>query len=282
MTSLTSHLPLQNLNTHPKTSLHSHNTTQSFVAFSPTHNHPHITSQNLSPPNLQNTPKHNPSLSNPNLINYRTLSNTASPSYHITKSLTTQPTKHTTKSPTSHLPPQTHNTHPKTSLHSHNTTQSFVAFSPTHHHPYITSQNLSPPNLQNTPKHNPSLSNPNLINYRTLSNTASPSYHITKSLTTQPTKHTTKSPTSHLPPQTHNTNQTKKLTDTNNIKKTTHPPHKQTDTTPTNQSSPGTPYITSLTPATLNSQHCPRTLKPTTQSTNSLLPTYHHTSTHIT
>ena len=31
-----------------------------------------------------------------------------------------------------------------------------------------------------------------------------------------------------------------------------------------------------------NSQHCPRTLKPTTQSTNSLLPTYHHTSTHIT
>ena len=40
--------------------------------------------------------------------------------------------------------------------------------------------------------------------------------------------------------------------------------------------------ITSITPATPNSQHCPRTLRPTTQSTNSLLPTYHHTSTHIT
>ena len=140
MTSLTSHLPLQNLNIHPKTSLHSHNTTQSFVAFSPTHHHPHITSQNLSPPNLQNTPKHNLSLSNPNLINYRTLSNAASPSYHITKSLTTQPAKlidtqlyqnqkhthHTNKltphlqtnhlpahptSPPLHQPPQTHNTH---------------------------------------------------------------------------------------------------------------------------------------------------------------------------
>ena len=54
VTSLTSHLPLQNLNTHPKTSLHSHNTTQSIIAFSPTHHRPYITSQNLSLPNLQN------------------------------------------------------------------------------------------------------------------------------------------------------------------------------------------------------------------------------------
>ena len=123
MTSPTSHLPPQNLNTHPKTSLHSHNTTQSFVAFSPTHHHPHITSQNLSPPNLQNTPKHNLSLSNPNLINYRTLSNTASPSYHITKSLTTQPIKHI-------------------SPHSHNTTQSTTTLLATYHHPISPKKSL--------------------------------------------------------------------------------------------------------------------------------------------
>ncbi len=135
MTSPTSHLPPQNLNTHPKTSLHSHNTTQSYVAFSPTPHHSHITSQNLSPPNLKNTPKHNLSLSNPNLINYRTLSNTASPSYYITKSLTTQPTKHTTKPPTSHLPPQTHNTHQNISPHSHNTTRSTTTLLATYHHP---------------------------------------------------------------------------------------------------------------------------------------------------
>ena len=52
------------------------------------HSHQHIITlishhKNFSPLNLQNTPKHNPSLSNPNLINYRTLSNAASPSYRL-------------------------------------------------------------------------------------------------------------------------------------------------------------------------------------------------------
>ncbi len=230
MTSLTSHLPLQNLNTHPKTSLHSHNTTQSIIAFSPTHHRPYITSQNLSLPNLQNILlNHPPHIYHPKLIappltlkHTAKSTNTLSPTHHHTpqlksqKSLITQPAKLID-------------------------TQLYQKQHHTHH-----TNKLAPP-------HKPIIS-----------------------------QHIVTSPTSHLPPQTHNTNQTKKLTDTNNIKKTTHPPHKQTDTTPTNQSSPGTPYITSLTPATLNSQHCPRTLKPTTQSTNSLLPTYHHTSTHIT
>ena len=140
----------------------------------------------------------------PNSIKNNNTPTTQTNCHHTHKPIISQ---HIVTSPTSHLPPQNLNTHPKTSLHSHNTTQSFVAFSPTPHHSHITSQNLSPPNLKNTPKHNLSLSNPNLINYRTLSNTASPSYYITKSLTTQPTKHTTKPPTSHLPPQTHNTHQ---------------------------------------------------------------------------
>ena len=89
MTSLTSHLPLQNLNTHPKTSLHSHNTTQSFVAFSPTHHHPHITSQNLSPPNLQNTLlNHPPHTYHPKLTTPTKTS--SSHSRNITQSTTIQ------------------------------------------------------------------------------------------------------------------------------------------------------------------------------------------------
>ena len=74
----------QNLNTHPKTSPHSHNTTQSFVAFSPTYHHPHITSQNLSPPNPQNTtlnhlpPKLSTHTKKPPLLSYATQT-TASP-----------------------------------------------------------------------------------------------------------------------------------------------------------------------------------------------------------
>ena len=126
------------------------------------HSHQHIITlishhKNFSPLNLQNTPKHNPSLSNPNLINYRTLSNAASPSYHITKSLTTQPTKHTTKSPTSHLPPQTYNTHQNISPHSHNTTQSTTTLLATYHHP------ISPKNLS-------SLDPQNLLTYNSIKN----------------------------------------------------------------------------------------------------------------
>ena len=189
------------------------------------HHHPHITSQNLSPPNLQNTPKHNLSLSNPNLINYRTLSNTASPSYHITKSLTTQPTKHTTKSPTSYLPPQTHNTHQNISPHSHNTTQSTTTLLATYHHPI-------------SPK---------------------------KSLITQPAKLID----IQLYQKQQHTHHTNKLT-----------PHLQANHLPAHHN------ITHLTPATPNSQHKHQEHqllihKHTTKSTNTLLPTYHHTQTHI-
>ena len=73
----------------------------------------------------------------------RASNGTSSPSYHITKSLTTQPTKHTTKSPTSHLPPQTHNTHQNISPHSHNTIQSTTTLSATYHHPISPKKSLT-------------------------------------------------------------------------------------------------------------------------------------------
>ena len=174
----------------------------------------HITKSLTTQPT--NTPKHNPSLSNPNLINYRTLSNTASPSYHITKSLTTQPTKHTTKSPTSHLPPQTHNTHQNISPHSHNTTQSTTTLLATYHHPI-------------SPK---------------------------KSLITQPAKLID----TQLYQNQHHTHHTNKLT-----------PHLQTNHLSSHRD------ITHLTPTTPKLTTPPLTLKHTAKSTNTLSPTHHHT-----
>ena len=129
---------------------------------------------------------------------------------------------------------------------------------------------------------------------RASNGTSSPSYHITKSLTTQPTKHTTKSPTSHLPPQTHNTHPKTSLTlkpkfnklphslqhlitlishhknrsppnpqnllIPNSIKTAPHPPHKQTDTTLQTNRLQTHHSITYLTPTTPNSQHTPKHL----------------------
>ena len=165
------------------------------------HSHQHIITlishhKNLSPPILQNTPKHNLSLSNPNLINYRTLSNTASPSYLITKSLTTQPTKHTTKSPTSHLPPQTHNTHQNISPHSHNTTQSTTTLLATYHHPISPKKSL--------------ITQPAKLIDIQLYQKQQHTHHTNKLAPPHKpiiSQHIVTSPTSHLPPQTHNTHQ---------------------------------------------------------------------------
>ena len=178
------------------------------------YNHTHSTSQinnaalysNLTHHPKLSTPTKKPhSLSNPNSINCRTLSNTLSPSYHITKIFYQQPTKlvdtqlyqkqqdthHTNKltpppkpiisqytitSHTSHLPNQTHNTaHPLSNLQRNQPTRSYQYIIT----PQLTSQ---------------------------------------KTLTTQPAK----------------------LIDTQLYQKQRHTPHKQTATTPTNQSSPNT------------------------------------------
>lgn len=121
----------------------------------------------------------------------RASNSTSSPSYHITKSLTTQPTKHTTKSPTSRLPPQTHNTHQNISPHSHNTTQSTTTLLATYHHPISPKKSLITQPTE--------LTSPNSI--KTATHTTQTNCHHTQ------TNHLPTHHTSHLPPKTHDTHQ---------------------------------------------------------------------------
>ena len=143
-------LPPQTLNTHQKTSHRSHTTTKSTTTPLLTNHYPLNTPQNLSSPTTQTNWHHT----------YKPII-----SQHIVTSLTSH--LHSKISTPTQKPPFTLITQLNHLLRSHQHIITLIS-----HH-----KNLSPPNLQNTPKHNPSLTNPNLINYRTLSNTASPISH---------------------------------------------------------------------------------------------------------
>ena len=173
----------------------------------------------------------------------RASNGTSSPSYHITKSLTTQPTKHTTKSPTSHLPPQTHNTHQNISPHSHNTIQSTTTLSATYHHPI-------------SPKKSLTTQPAKLIDTQLIQNSNT---HHTNKLT---------------PPQKsiisqHNINHITPTTQTHN----THQEHFPSFT----KALPKQPSKTCHINTHITTTHS----KSSTQLTNTLLPTSHHTQNHI-
>ena len=198
----------------------------------------------------------------------RALNGTSSPSYHITKSLTTQPTKHTTKSPTSHLPPQTHNTHQNISPLSHNATQSTTTLLATYHHPISPKKSLitQPAKLidiqlyqkqQHThhtnklPPHtnqsSPALHLPHQIHN---TNTKNINYSFTNIQLNQPTRSYQHIITPKLTFQKSLTTQPTELTSPNSIKTATHTTqtnchHTQTNHLPTHRD---ITHLTSTTP----------------------------------